>query len=210
MGFLQKSKDFDYFKAFSEIAQQSLSAAQYLDKSLNEFSYENFYARIDEMHNIENRADTIKHEIITRLSHEFITPIEREDIVELSQAFDTVVDAIDDVMRRIYMFNIKNIRPEALQFSKVIVQGCETLNKLAVEFRNFKKSETLKHLIIEANTYENCGDDLHLQSLHKMFSQETDAMSVLSWKSIIDALEECCDAIEDVADIIESIIMKNT
>lgn len=210
MGFLQKSKDFDYFKAFSEIAQQSLSAAQYLDKSLNEFSYENFYARIDEMHNIENRADTIKHEIITRLSHEFITPIEREDIVELSQAFDTVVDAIDDVMRRIYMFNIKNIRPEALQFSKVIVQGCETLNKLAVEFRNFKKSETLKPLIIEANTYENCGDDLHLQSLHKMFSRETDAMSVLSWKSIIDALEECCDAIEDVADIIESIIMKNT
>jgi len=210
VGILTKKKSFDYFDAFLKIAGEGSAAARYLHESLTEFNYAAVPARTKAMHDIENAADSSKHVIIEHLAHEFITPIEREDIVALAQALDTVVDAIDDVMRRVYMFNIRAIRPETLEFTQHIVHACDLLETAVAEFRNFKDSKTIKRSIIEVNTEENCGDALHSEYLHKLFSEETDSKTTLVWMTMFESLEQCFDACEDAADIIESVIMKNT
>lgn len=210
MGLFKKEKPFDYFAAFSAIARHGTEAAEYLHKSLTEYSIESCRERADEMHVIENAADSDKHEIIEHLAHEFITPIEREDIVALAQALDTVVDSIDDVMRRVYMFSVPAIRPETLKFTALIVQSCKALEATVAEFKNFKSSKLISGLIIEVNTDENRGDALHFEYLHKLFAEENTDRTVVIWMSLFETLEDCFDSCEDAADIIESVIMKNT
>ena len=101
------------------------------------------------MHHIENAADGFRHDMTQVLSHEFIAPIEREDIIELAQDLDNVVDAIDDVMRRIYMFNVQTIRPEAKQFSAIITKCCHALLETIEEFRQMVREYPL-HLHAES------------------------------------------------------------
>lgn len=210
MGLFNKSKGFDYFAAFSKIANHALRAAEYLHESLANYDYENFRSYAEKMHVIENAADSDKHEIIEHLAHEFITPIEREDIVALAQALDTVMDAIDDVMRRVYMFDVREIRPETFEFTKLIIDTCKSLEKTVAEFKNFKTSDIITKLIIDVNTEENKGDVLHFEYLHKLFREEYDSKMTIAWMELFETLENCFDACEDAADIIESVIMKNT
>ena len=210
MGLFKKEKPFDYFDAFSAIAHYGTEAACYLHQSLTEYNIDTFRERADAMHVIENAADTEKHAIIEHLAHEFITPIEREDIVALAQALDNVMDAIDDVMRRVYMFSVQRIRPETLKFTALIVEACKALEATVAEFKNFKSSKSISGLIIEVNTDENRGDALHFEYLHKLFAGDNTDRTVVIWMSLFETLEECFDACEDAADIIESVIMKNT
>ena len=205
-----KTKDFDYFNYFSECTEIANQAANFLHDSLSQFDINEVTAKVEEMHNIENTADMKKHEMLKHLAHEFMTPIEREDIVALSQQIDNVVDAIDDVMTRVYMFNIKKIRPELLSFTSLIVTCCEALTTAVKEMGNFKKSKTIHGHIITVNSIESEGDLLYKESMHKLFNEDNDALDVIVWTTMFECLENCFDGCEDVADIIESIIMKNT
>ncbi|HBR32024.1 MAG TPA: DUF47 domain-containing protein, partial [Clostridiales bacterium] len=96
----------------------------------------------------EHEADATKHRLTKELVKEFITPIEREDIMALCEKIDDVTDAIDDVLMRIYMNNITVLRDDVVPFTEIIIKCCDTLNSLMIEFPNFKKSESLiKHII---------------------------------------------------------------
>ena len=117
-----KNRDFDYFEYFNSCADYICRAAEYLDDSIRHFQHETFFDRVGVMHKIENDADSGKHTMMTRLAHEFLPPIEREDIIALSGELDNVVDMIDDVMLRIYMFNAVRILPGAEEFTGLIVK----------------------------------------------------------------------------------------
>ncbi len=210
MGLTGKKKGFDYFDAFLRTAKQATAAANFLHGALADFRSEGFSARVEEMHRIENAADAIKHEMMEYLAHEFITPIEREDIVSLAQELDTVVDSLDDVMCRVYMFNIQSIRPETLEFTALAVNACTALETAVAEFKHFKNSKTISGLIIEVNTLESRGDALHSASMRKLFTSESDARTLMIWMSLFESLEQCFDACEHASDVIESVIMKNT
>lgn len=162
------------------------------------------------MHKIENEADLTKHEMTKALTHEFLPPIEREDIVSLSVKLDDVVDAIEDVMRRIYMFDVKEIRPEVLEFTKLIVEASKGLKATLTEFRNFKSSKIIKEQIVAVNTVESKGDYLHTKIYHKLFSDGTDTRDIIIWTNIFDELEDCLDACEEAVDVVELVIMKNS
>ena len=162
------------------------------------------------MHSIENSADTAKHQMIERLAHEFMTPIEREDIILLAQDLDNVVDSIDEVLRRMYMFHMKAIRPEALKFAELICKCCKVLELVLTEFHNFKSSKTIYKSLIEVNSLESDGDVLYSESVRELFSGSASARDELIWLNIFEEFEECLDSCEDVADTLESIIIKNT
>ena len=98
------------------------------------------------MHQLEHAADSKRHELGNQLAREFMPPIEREDISTLSQQLDNVVDSVEDIIRKIYMFNIDEMRSEALEFSKLILDTCAVFYKLLQEFSNFKKSNTSSRL----------------------------------------------------------------
>ena len=148
--------------------------------------------------------------MINKLSKEFITPIERGDIIELANEIDNVTDAIEDVLVRIYMFNISVMREEAVEFSKLIVKICNETSALIKEFRNFKKSSEIRKLIINISDLEEEGDRIYTRSIRGFYSSIMEPIKFITWKETFEYFEKCCDACEHVADGIESVIMRNT
>lgn len=207
---MAKRKSFDYFDYFCTSADYICSAAQCLHDALTNYDRENFGSRITSMHEIENMADEAKHEMTAQLSREFIPPIDQEDIVALSDELDNVVDALDDIMRRIYMYDVHEIRPEALEISDLIVRCCRELKELVAEFRNFKSSKIIVPKIVMVNTLETDGDALHAKAMRNIFTSGISDRALFIWASLFDELEDCLDACEHASDVIEHVIMKNT
>jgi len=207
---MAKKSDNYYFENFIQCVECGCQAAMMLEENLANFDVNRLSENLDELHKIEHDADKKKHEMMGVLVKAFITPIEREDIILLSQCIDEVTDQIEDVLIRIYINNVHTIRPEALQFTKVIIRCCKVLKEIMEEFANFKKSKTLHGLIIEINALEEEGDRLFIDSMRRLHTEGTDPLEIIAWREIYNFLEKCCDACEHVADAVESVIMKNT
>ena len=207
---MAKKIDNYYFENFIQCVECGCQAAMMLEENLANFDVNRLSENLDELHKIEHDADKKKHEMMGVLVKAFITPIEREDIILLSQCIDEVTDQIEDVLIRIYINNVHTIRPEALQFTKVIIRCCKVLKEIMEEFANFKKSKTLHGLIIEINALEEEGDRLFIDSMRRLHTEVTDPLEIIAWREIYNFLEKCCDACEHVADAVESVIMKNT
>lgn len=205
-----KKKDFNYFDYFCNTADLICEAAAYLDKALKEFKPETVQESVNGMHEIENRADMAKHDMTKCLMHEFLPPIDREDIVELAVKLDDIIDALDDTMRRIYMYNVTDIKDGVLRCSELIVQSSLALKEAMEEFRSFKSSKLIKEKLVLVNTLESDGDNLHSELIHDLFKNEKDTRELVTWMNIYEDLESCLDYCEDAADIVESVIMKNT
>jgi len=162
------------------------------------------------LHAVEHSADARKHQIMKKLVKEFITPIEREDIMSLCDKIDDVTDAIDDVLMRIYMNNITRIRDDVIPFTDLIIKCCDILKQIMDEFPNFKKSNSLMQHIITLTTLEEEGDRLYMTAMRRLHTQSADPVEIITWREVYEFLEKCCDACEHAADVVESVIMKNT
>ena len=210
MGLFTKKDEYNYFECFLNFARAASKSAKCLDETFNRFDVAIVPERVAEMHEIENDADNLKHEMMSRLAHEFIPPIELEDIAALGGELDNVIDAIEDVIRRIYMFDVRELRDEALEFTELIVRCCEVFEEVVTEFADFKKSKTIHERIIQVNTLESDGDRVHERALRRLFTEGADTRTLLVWMNLFESLESCLDAIENAADVIESVVMKNT
>lgn len=205
-----KKKDFNYFDYFCNTADIICEAANYLDETVKNYNAEKIQEYVSGMHEIENRADMARHEMTKCLVHEFLPPIDREDIIELSVRLDDIVDALDDTLRRMYMYNVTDIKEGVLQFSAKIIEASVALKEAMVEFRSFKSSKLIKEKLVQVNTLESDGDNLHSELLHDLFKNEKDTRELVIWMNIYEDLECCLDYCEDAADIVEGVIMKNT
>lgn len=200
----------EYFDTFTQLVQFSCEAANFLHETLQNFDTVTLKDRIHRMHEIEHGADTCKHAMMEKLAKEFITPIEREDIIELAQEIDDVTDSIEDVLQRMYMYCIKSVRPDALAFSQTITDCCQALKAAVEEFYNFRKSQIIHDSLVKVNTLEETGDALYLKAVRSLYEEGGDPVSVVAWSETFDRLERCCDACEHVANVIEGVIMKNS
>ena len=205
-----KKKDLDYFDMFAQAVKFSCKAAAMLQETLDDYDPDKLDERMKDLHNIEHTADIAKHNMIWELSKAFITPLEREDIMNLIQCIDDVTDAIEDVLMRLYMFNVLSIRDEAKEFTKLIVSCCDTMKDTMKEFHNFRKSSSIHDSVVEINRLEEDGDKLYMKAVRKLYLSSKDPVELMVWREIFDRLEKCCDACEDVANVVESVIMKNT
>lgn len=207
---MSKKQDDFYFQNFIECAGYSCQAAHLLKEILSDFKPEDTRTRLDELHKIEHEADVKKHELSDRLTKAFITPIEREDIAALSEQIDDLTDKIEEVFIRIYINNVSTIRPEALEMLDLVIQCCEEVCGLMREFANFRRSKELKERIIQINSLEEAADRLYIASMHSLHSEEKDVLAVIAWREIYSYLEKCADACEHAADVVESVVMKNS
>jgi predicted phosphate transport protein (TIGR00153 family) len=203
-------KDNDYFNIFVELVEYSCKAAKLLIEVMTDYHPEELERRMEEMHQIEHSADLEKHLMMERLAREFITPIEREDIMQMAHQIDDVTDTIEDVLMRLYMFNITVIRKDALDVALIIEQCCEELKKALKEFGNFRKSKTLHKHIVEVNRLEEVGDKMYTEATRRLYVSEMNPVAVSAWTHVFHILEKACDACEDVSDVIESVMMKNS
>jgi uncharacterized protein Yka (UPF0111/DUF47 family) len=130
--------------------------------------------------------------------------------VSLSSEIDDITDSIEDVLMRISMYNIKVIREDAIELAKLVVNCCEELRDIMAEFKNFKKSKEIHKHIVEINRLEEVGDSLYFKSLQALFNSSEPPVGIIAWHEIYNQLEKCCDTCEHAADVVESVIMKNT
>ncbi len=207
---MAKKQDAFYFDTFLASVDCACRAAAILDDTLHNYKPEELAARLREIHEVEHEADCKKHELMEVLVKAFITPIEREDIVLLSQNIDDLVDKVEDVLIRLYCNNIQSIRPDALQTSELIVKGCAAVKAVVTEFADFKHSKNLRKHIIAVNSLEEEGDKLFIQSIRQLHVSSVDPMEVFCWHELYRYLEHCMDACEHVADVVESVVMKNS
>ena len=207
---MAKKSDRFYFDAFVLATEHACRAAQLLVDFLESYDPDAIEQRVEEMHAIEHEGDTAKHTMMSALAKAFITPIEREDIIELSQHLDDVTDKIEDVMLRIYINNVRTIRPEAAVFARTILRCCEKLCAVMTEFADFKHSKVLKPLVIEVNQLEEEADRLFIQSMRDLHVHTADPLEIIAWREIFIYMERCADTCEHAADVVESVIMKNT
>ncbi len=199
-----------YFENLETSAKLSKKAGNYLVESLENYDSNNIEQMLIKMHEIEHSADLNKHEMTEALAKAFVTPVDREDLDMLSHQLDDVVDMIEEVMQKFYIYDIKKIDAPAIEFAKKIVKSCDLLCLIMNEFENFKKSKELRSMIIELNDVEEECDKLYLKSMRALTKNTTDVLETVSWRKIYESLERCADACEHVCDCVGTVIMKNT
>ncbi len=207
---MAKKENNYYFDAFAKGIAFANQAAAMLQEVFADFDAANVKAHLEEMHTIEHTADGVKHEMRERLIKEFLPPIEREDIMALSHTIDNVTDSIEDILCGMYMYNIAELRPEARVFADVISRCCAAMTEMMAEFPNYKKSAAIQNKIVEVNGLEEEGDRIYVEAMHRLYAQEQSAVQIVAWTKLFDRLEKVCDSCEDVADMVEQVILKNS
>ncbi len=203
-------KNNDYFEMIQSQTEYCVRAAELLENILTSFKAEEVKSYRDNMHKIENDADEVHHDILNKLSVEFITPIDQEDILHLVQIIDDITDALDEVMMDVYMYHVESIPPRVEEFVSVVRKATVALHEAAGELKNFKKPTELRKLLIKVNDIENEADVIYTEVLFDLFGADVEPRRLLAAKAIYEGLENCCDLSEHAADIIEQVIIKNT
>lgn len=209
-----KSNDL-YFNNYIAAADVAVRASEYLCKCISEFKIEDIATMLVEMHEFEHAGDDLRHEMASMLAKAFVTPMEREDMAELSQNIDSVIDNIEEVLQYIYMNCVDCMTEDAVQFAKKITECCNLMKDLLVELPTFKKASQIHELVIKLNHAEEECDNLFLNANYRYrkninAADKKAALSMFSWREIYNCLEACADAAEHVADTVEAIVMKNT
>ena len=201
-------KDSIYFDNFAETAGMACEMARTLHDFLTNFDTVDLKEGMERVHALEHSADEKKHELMKALVRAFVTPIDRDELISISQNLDDVLDAMDDIMMQLYITQVKSLRSDALKFSELITRCCDATAKLMDEFKDFKKSKKINEFIIEINQLEEEGDRLYLEAMRELHFSD-DAKEIIAWRELYNAFESVCDQCEDVADIIETIVIGN-
>ena len=191
---MSSKSDSYYFNTFAECASLACEAAEVLHSVLTKFNSEEIDDIMRELHEVEHKADEKKHDMLSALLKAFITPIERDDIMNLSQAIDDITDSVEDVVIQINMDQVKSIRPDSIEFSELLIRCCQKVKE---------------DIIIEINRLEEEGDALYISVMKNLHATSRDPIEIIVWRDIYKAFENVCDYCEDVANIVEGIVIGN-
>src|SRR5512141_2291659 len=162
--------------------------------------------KADEIKEVEHKCDFITHEIIQRLNRTFVTPLDREDIHTLARRLDDVMDAIDASASMIRLYQIKLVRFGARELARTISVSAEQM-QLAMKVLEARKGVT--EAAVEINRLENEADRIHSEAVRQLFAEERDPIAIMKWKEILDILESATDRCEDVANVLEGVVVKH-
>lgn len=194
----------DFFVLFRKQAALVREGCDLLHQMMSVF--DRLEERAKQLKDIEHQADLVTHEIFERLNRTFITPLEREDIHQLASNLDDVLDAAEAIGSRIVLFQVGKPTPEAVRLTEILTEAAQQIEK-AVD--NLKNMNSLMSFTVEINRLENEADGISRNVTADLFSGRHDVLDVLRWKEIYGRLESAADKCEDVANAIESIVVKS-
>lgn len=194
-----------YFAMFNSLAAEMKSSAQLLERLFADFDGRAEYA--EQIKDVEHKCDIITHDIVKRLNQTFITPIDREDIHAVASGLDDIVDAIDYTARRVMLYRVPQSTEHARKMTNVLVRLADHLQS-AVSALDNNSSQVLQDCIA-IHGLENEGDIYHHQAVEKLFAEETDPITIIKMKEIYEKMERMIDKCEDVANVLEAIVLKN-
>jgi predicted phosphate transport protein (TIGR00153 family) len=198
-------KEVDFFEIFDRASLNVTKAASLLVELMEHF--DNIEARVKEIYEVEQEGDILTHEIMKKLNKTFITPIDREDLYALSSRLDDVIDLIWSAADRIAVFKVRETTPEAISMSKDLLTTTEAIHK-AIRKLKEKKYSHVQEYCIEINRLENRVDRDFRDALGKLFDEINDPILIIKWKEIYEHLEDASDRCEDVANVLEAIVLK--
>lgn len=164
-------------------------------------------ARAGEVQAIEHRCDDFTHDIVERLNRTFVTPIDREDIHALADSLDDVMDAIDSAADSLSLYKIDRIRPEARQQAVLIRRS---VDQIRLALKGLEKGDGALPAVIETKRLEHEADAVHRSAISRLFEEEKDAITIIKWKEIFDFLEDAVDRCDNVAVVIEGVVVKHS
>jgi uncharacterized protein len=198
-------RDRIYFELFEEAGQNIKRAADLLDELMSGYPDSKHLA--EDILACEQEGDRITHDIIDRLNHTFVTPIDREDILALASALDDIVDYTEEVSDYLGLYKIEAPMDQAIRLARVLRDASRHVCEAIPRLRGFRD---ISHFTVEINRLENEGDRITREAVASLFDGGIDPMVVIRWKDLFERLEAAIDAAEHVANILEGIVIKNS
>ena len=204
MSFRLIPREEKFYDDFIALAEQLVVGASHLDRMLSTDTPQ--WEVAADIQRVEQGCDTIAHEIFQRLNRTFVTPIDREDIHALAKSLDDVMDAIDAAATAIGRYRVSPVRFGARELARTISESASQLKK-ALQALERKTGVHVPN--VEVNRLENEADRIHDEALRRLFEEEKDPITVIKWKEVLDYLEEATDRCEDVANVLEGVMVKH-
>jgi predicted phosphate transport protein (TIGR00153 family) len=193
-----------FYADFLSMADELQKGARLLEEMLG--AEKPIWDKADEIKEVEHKCDFLTHEIIQRLNRTFVTPIDREDIHALARSLDDVMDAIDAAATVVRLYRLTSVRPGARELARVIFASTMVIHHALAALEETKGVAAHG---VEINRLENEADRIHQQAVTKLFDDERDPIVVMKWKEALDFLEDATDRCEDVANVLEGVMVKH-
>jgi predicted phosphate transport protein (TIGR00153 family) len=193
-----------FFDDFVALAEQIRRGAALLEEMLA--PDKPIWDKADEIKEVEHKCDFLTHEVIQRLHRTFVTPLDREDIHTLARSLDDVMDAIDASAAIVRLYRIERVRPDARELARIIKASAD---QMVVALKALERRTGVAEPAVEINRLENEADRVHQSAVRSLFEEERDAIVIIKWKEILDFLEDATDRCEDVANVVEGVIVKH-
>ena len=193
-----------FYDDFEALAKEITLAARLIEEMLA--PEHPIWDKADEIKELEHKCDFLTHEVIQRLNRTFVTPLDREDIHTLARSLDDVMDAIDASATIIRLYQIKKVRFGARELARIIRDCADQMLKA---MQVFEKRKGVAERAVEINRLENEADRMHQEATRRLFEEEQDPITIIKWKEIIDFLEAATDRCEDVANVLEGVVVKH-
>lgn len=199
-------KDVNFFVLFDKQAKYAIDAAVYLKELVAKGGVDE--AALNKMRDIEHQGDEATHEIINRLDKTFITPFDREDIHALAKELDDVIDMLNTIASRMKVYKITGVDKNLVEFTSVIEKSVRAMAVAVKGLSSMKYSKEVFDACVEVNSLENVGDFMRDAVLAELFEKEKDPIKVIKFKEIYQDAETVLDVCEDVAHVVQSILVK--
>jgi len=200
-------KEMVFFDLFEDAAKNAHQGALALQELLADFT--NVPDKVRRIKDIEHAGDKITHEVIDRLNRTFITPIDREDIHELACRIDDIIDLIDTAVNRMVIYKVRQSTPEALELARCLHHSTGLIVTAVSLLRDMKESRRIHEQCVAIQTQENEADKIMQTALEKLFANNHDPIEIIKWKDLYEEIESATDRCEDVANVLDSIVLKH-
>ena len=208
---MAKKDKFNYFDAFAQQVDIASEEVDVLIEAIESFEPgADMHPILEKAHEIEKQGDLVNHIIRTNVSTDFITPFEREDIIELALDLDDVTDIIEGIIQRFYMYDVHYMHPRAIEFARIIKKSLKALRKAMDNFREFKKVKKIRAMVEDISDLEEQADALYIEVIRELYTTDAEnAVRIEVWSRLFARLESACDACDTVADTMATILLKN-
>jgi predicted phosphate transport protein (TIGR00153 family) len=204
------TKDKKFFPLFEKASHNLVKAAKTMNEMVNTTSLEKRKELLKEIENLEHVGDSHTHQMFHELNVNFITPFDREDIHDLATALDDIVDYIWGSAKRMDLYKITEYSPAMIKLVELNMQCAEEIYKAIGQLHNLKNTDIIKEACVRINSIENHADDVFENAIARLFEENTNPLEIIKVKEILSILETATDKCEDVADVIKTILVKNS
>lgn len=199
-------RDERFFDLFEKATGVILAGAETLQQMLPNLENAEEYRK--KIGDLEHEGDAIIHEVMDRLNRTFVTPFDHEDIRAIASRLDDVIDFTQAAAERLVLYHATKASPESIELAGVLVNTVKEVQHVVAMMRDLSQRRYILEHCIEINRLENTGDKIYREALGKLF-REGDVIELLRWKEIIEQIEQAIDECEDLADIIEGVVVKH-